>query len=354
MTTAARGATELVGADRLRGIARQILEHEGMSHDDAATTANALVWADLHGAHAQGAAMKVEQCVRRIRAGVTRADAKVEAVTRRGAFALLDANDAWGPVAATAGMREAISLAKKNGVGLAIVRNSSTGCGMGYYPMLAVAERLIGWTMNDSQPLQPAWGGKTRTLGNQAFAIGVPAGRHRPLLFDTATTAITLNAIEAYRDRGEQLPPGLVLDANGEPTIDPEAALAGVLLPMGGHRGSGLALMWEVLTGVLSGGQRFAGTVAGLNDLTQPSGVSFFHLAIDPAAAMPYETFTARVDTLVDQVHGSPPASGSVRVRAPGERGAELAEARERDGIPLPAPRAAKLRALAEEVGVAW
>jgi LDH2 family malate/lactate/ureidoglycolate dehydrogenase len=297
--------------------------------------------------------MKIEQCVRRIRAGVTDPRARVETVTERGSFALLDAHDAWGPVAATRGMRRAIALAKEHGVGLAVVRNSSTGCSMGGYAMQAVAERLIGWVMNDSQPLQPAWGGRTRTLGNQAFAIGVPAARHAPLLFDTATTGITLNGIEGYRDRGLPLPPGLALDANGEPTIDPEAALAGILLPIGGHRGSGLALMWEVLTGVLSGGERFAGSVGGLNDLTQPSGVSFFLLAIDPAGAMPYETFTARVDALIDAVHASPP-SGTEPVRAPGERGAAMAAQRERDGIPLPAARAAKLHALADEVGEPW
>ena len=353
MSATAPGATETVAADRLRRIASQILEHEGMSHDDATTTANALVWADLHGAHAQGAAMKVEQCVKRIRAGVTDPKAKITVVKSTASMTVLDAHTAWGPVAATAGMREAIGLAKRSGIGLAIVRDSSTGCGMGHYPMQAVTERLIGWTMNDSQPLQPAFGGRTRVLGNQAFAIGVPAGKHRPLLFDTATTAITLNAIEAYRDRGEQLPPGLALDAKGEPTIDPEAALAGILLPMGGHRGSGLALMWEVLTGVLSGGERFAGTVAGLNDLSTSSGVSFFHLAIDPAIAMPYNDFTARIDALIDMVHASPP-SGAERLRAPGERGAEMAEGREKNGIPLPAARAATLRALATEVGVAW
>lgn len=345
---------ELVGAERLRGISRGILTRVGMSAEDAGITADALVWADLHGAHAQGAATKIPQAVPRIRAGVTRADAKVETLGERGAFACLDANNAWGPVAAARGMRVAIARAKTHGLGLAVVRNSSTGCGMGYYPLLAVAERLIGWVMNDSQLLQPAWGGKTATLGNQAFAIAVPAARHAPLLFDTATTAITLNKIEQLRDEGKLLPEGVALDANGEATIDPAAALAGTLLPMGGHRGSGLAIMWEVLTGVLAGGPRFAGNVTGLNDLTQPCGVSFFLLAIDPAASLPYDAFTARIDTLIDQVHASPPAGGTDRVRVPGERGAEMAAQRERDGIPLPAARAAKLRALAEELGVAW
>jgi LDH2 family malate/lactate/ureidoglycolate dehydrogenase len=353
--SAVASAVDLVEARALRRISREILEAGGMGAEDASITADALVWADLHGAHAQGAATKIPQAVPRIRAGVTRADANVVPLREHGAMTILDANDAWGPVAATRGMRVAIANAKREGVGLAIVRNSSTGCGMGYYPLLAVAEHLIGWVMNDSQLLQPAWGGKTATLGNQAFAIGVPASRHAPLLFDTATTAITLNKIEQLRDEGRVLPEGVALDARGEPTIDPVAALAGILLPMGGHRGSGLALMWEILTGVLAGGPRFAGNVTGLNDLTQPCGVSFFTLAIDPTIAMPYEQFTARVDMLIDQVHASPPAAGGAgRVRAPGERGAEMAAQRERDGIPLPAARAAKLRALAQELGVAW
>lgn len=344
---------ERVTASRLRTYARQIFEKTGMAAEDAAIAAEAHVWADLHGAAAQGTA-KLLQYVPRVRAGVTRADAKVLSIHETAATAALDAQHAWGPVAATHTMRNAIVKARSSGLGMAVVRDTSTACALGYYSLLACAEGLIGITINNSQPLQAAWGGMTKTLGNQAFAIASPAGSGPPVLFDTATTAITLNKIEGLRDRGEPVPPGTVLNAEGQPTTDPTEALAGILLPMGGHRGFGLALMWEIFTGVLAGGIRFGGAVNGLNDLDRPSGVSVCCLAIDPRAIVPDGDFLSRVDRLVEEIHATQSAPGVDRVLVPGERGAQMAADRERDGIPIPAERVARLRALGAEFGAEW
>src|SRR5207248_988136 len=115
-----------------------------------------------------------------------------------------------------------------------------------------------------------------------------------------------------------------------------------------------IALMWEVLTGVLSGGSRVAPDVGAPDIFDRPQGVSHFLMAIDPAVAMPYEEFTARVDALVDQVHASPPAEGAARVYVAGERGFDIARQRAKDGVPLLAARVDKLRALGEQVGVSW
>src|SRR5258706_16284597 len=100
-----------------------------------------------------------------------------------------------------------------------------------------------------------------------------------------------------------------MLDAQGRPTVDPVTALAGLYVPIGGHRGFGLALMWEVLTGVLSGGARFGPDVGAPDAYDRAQGVSHFFLALDPSRSMPIDEFTARVDDLIDQVHASPPAS---------------------------------------------
>ena len=346
-------ATELITGDRVRTFAAAVLERTGMSPEDARDTADALAWADLRSIPPQGLA-KLPLIVARLRAGGNRANASVDAVGDRGAFTVLDAHDAWGHVAGIHGMRTAIEKARTSGVGLAVVRNTSSGSAMGYYALLAVRERMIGIAINDTTPLMPPTGGTAKVLGNQAFAIGCPAGRHDPILMDTATSAITWTGIEEYLVRGEQLPPGLALAADGSPTTDPAAALAGIMLPMGGHRGYGLALMFEVLTGVLSGGARIANELTPLSSLDQPQGVSHFMLAIDPAVALPYDEFTARVDRLIDQIHASPPASGVAHVLVPGERGFEVARARERDGFVIPAEVAAKVRALGAETGVPW
>ncbi len=123
---------------------------------------------------------------------------------------------------------------------------------------------------------------------------------------------------------------------------------------MGGHRGFGLALMWEVLTGILSGNERFASKITPLAELDKPQSVGHFYLAIDPSFAMPYDELTARVDALIDHVHASPPARDVARIFVPGEEGYATAARREREGIPVSAERARELAALGQELGVAW
>jgi LDH2 family malate/lactate/ureidoglycolate dehydrogenase len=207
--------------------------------------------------------------------------------------------------------------------------------------------------MNSTTPLMPPVGGTTRVVGNQAFAIAAPRVAAAPLLFDSALSQVSHTEIEALRARGEPLREGIALDANGTPTVDHAAAIAGMLLPMGGHRGFGLALMWEVLTGVLSGNERFASRSTPLVELDRPQSIAHFHLALDPAQVMPRETFAARVEDLVSRVHQSPPAAGVVRVVVPGERSAEAAAQHARDGITVPAEVLRELATIADELGIA-
>jgi LDH2 family malate/lactate/ureidoglycolate dehydrogenase len=160
--------------------------------------------------------------------------------------------------------------------------------------------------------------------------------------------------IDDLRDRGEPLRDGLALDLGGRPTTDHAVAIAGLLLPMGGHRGFGLALMWEILTGVLSGNERFASTITPLAELPRPQSVGHFYLAIEPARAVTFAEFTARVDTVVAHVHASPPAEGVARVFVPGEQGYAVAARRAREGISVLRERASELARLGDELGVRW
>jgi LDH2 family malate/lactate/ureidoglycolate dehydrogenase len=236
---------------------------------------------------------------------------------------------------------------------MTIVRNSDVTAAMGWYPMVAVTERMVGLAINNTAPLMPPWGGIGKLLGNQAFAIGAPAGRHPPILFDSALAMMSNHGIRDAQERGETLPPGVALDAAGEPTTDPAEAIAGMVLPVGGHRGSGLAIMWEVLTGVLAGGG-MGPDVGGPQPADAAMGLSLYFLAIDPTVSMPFEMFAERVDALIDRIHASPPAEGLDRVRLPGERGHEIAERHRRDGVPVPLERAERLRAIGRELGVVW
>jgi LDH2 family malate/lactate/ureidoglycolate dehydrogenase len=337
--------------DDMRSFTTRALRACGVSAEDAGIVADALVWADLRALSAQGIA-KLPLIVRRLRAGGAVADARVVPVAERGAFVLLDAQRAWGHVAAVRAMREAIARAGRYGIGMAVVRNTDSASALGYYASLAAADGLVGIAMNDGTPLMPPVGGTTRVVGNQAFAIAAPRPGGAPLLFDSALSMVSWTEIDELRERGEPLREGLALGPDGRPTIDHAAAIAGMLLPMGGHRGFGLALMWEVLTGLLSGNERFASRITPLSELGQPQSVAHLHVAIDPEAVMPRPTFAARVEALVERVHASPPAPGVERVLVPGERGAKLSARRASEGVVVPLQVMRELATIAGDLGI--
>lgn len=331
----------------LRGFAASVLSRAGMPDDDAGICADAMVWADMRGRPGHGVVGRLPQVLTGLKDG-TNPTPRWQVRQASAGLAVLDADGGWGQVAGTRAMRLAVEAAGETGIGATVVRNADIAAALGRYADIAVERQMIGLAMNNSSPLMAVWGSRAGLLGNQAFAIGAPAGRHAPILFDSALSALSKRKIEELRDRGEKLPAAVALDADGHATDDPVAALAGVLLPAAGHRGSGLAIMWEILTGVLGGG-RMAPEVGG-----SPMGLGMFCLAIDPARLLPYDEYTARVDKLIDAIHASPPAEGFAAVRAPGEQGYALAAAYARDGIPIEPEHALTLRELGAQHDVAW
>lgn len=342
--------TSVVEAPRLRKFTELLFEKAGMRSTDAQLLADHLNWADRRGISWLGV-NKIPQYLERLRTGCTPADAELSIVSDLPSFVLIDGHDAFGQVVGYHAMKAATAKARTAGAAVAVVRNTTSAGALGYFATLAAEERMIGLAINNSPPLQPAVGGTEKVVGNQAFAVGSPARSYSPLVLDMATSAITLARIHDYDNRGEELPPGVALAADGTATTDPATALRGTLLPMAGHRGFGLAMMWEVLTGVLAGGPRFSRNVAGPDEFDRPQGVSMFLLAVDPAAVMPPDTFTERVDRLIDQVK-EPGGIGLEPVRVPGERSDQTRAERDREGIPVPAKLFARLQELGAQLGV--
>ena len=337
--------------EELRSFVTRLFARLGMPVGAAATMADPLVWAALRGWTWQGTA-RIPQYAARLRAGGTRPHSDVVVVAERDAFAVLDAGDTWGHVAGAHAMDMAVAKARDAGVGTVVVRNTTSAGALGYYAARAAGEGLVGLAVNNSAPLLAPWGGRGKVLGNQAFAIACPAGSHPPLVLDSATSTVSFARALELLQRGETLPEGAALDADGRPTVDPAAALEGILLPMGGHRGYALAVMWEVLTGVLAGGDRYSTGVTMPDEYHRPQGVSLFLLAVDPEAALPGGAFGGRAEELVERLQASPPADGVDRVAVPGERSAAVAAERARNGIPLGADLVASLDQLAVELEI--
>jgi LDH2 family malate/lactate/ureidoglycolate dehydrogenase len=339
-----------IPAPELHRFARRLFTRAGMPAGDAAVLADHLIWADLGGMSWIGV-NKIPAYLARLRAGGTRARAAPEVIRESGGLLVVDGQHGFGQVICSHAMEMVIAKASSTGLAAAVVRNTTSAGALGFYAARAAGRRLIGLAINNTPPLMAAPGGAEPVVGNQAFAIAAPAGRHRPLLYDSATSAITWVRIHDHHLAGEPLPEGVALDAGARPTVDPIAALGGILLPMSGHRGFGLALLWEVLTGVLAGGAAFS-TGVGAGAPGEPEGVSAFLLALDPAATQPYDDFTGRVDTLIDTIHDSRRRAGTERITVPGERSAETRDRRTAAGIPVPAALLADLRALGTELGV--
>jgi LDH2 family malate/lactate/ureidoglycolate dehydrogenase len=339
--------------EELQRFSQAVFEKLGMRAADAAVLAAHLVWADAHGITWLGV-RKIPQYAARLRDGGTAADAQPVTVLDLPSVLVVDGRKGWGIVTGHHVMNAIVAKASTSGICMGLVRNTSTAGALGYFAALAAEQRMIGMAITNCPPLQAAPGGTTRLIGNQAFSIASPAGRHPPIVLDMATSAITLARIHSYEQRGEPLPAGVALDRTGNPTVDPASALAGVLLPMAGHRGFGLALMWEIFTGVLSGSTQFFSDVLMPDVAARPQGISMFLLAINPQLVMPYAEFQARVDRVIDEIHAAPTSGDNERLVVPGERSHARATRSKREGIALARATVATLSQFGEELGVHW
>jgi LDH2 family malate/lactate/ureidoglycolate dehydrogenase len=230
-------------------------------------------------------------------------------------------------------MALAVEKAKAHGVGVVAVRHAFHFGGAYRYVEQATTAGCLGIAAANTRPLMPAPGGATRVVGNNPVAIGVPRRGAGPLLLDMALSEAALGKIRLAQAEGRPIPPTWATDASGVPTTDPGAAIAGMLLPMAGPKGYGLALMVDVLTGVLSGGA-FGDRVQGMYaDVTVPNDCAHFFLALDVAAFGDVGAFDEGISSLVAQVTEGPTAPGVERLWLPGQREEEAAAAARAHGV---------------------
>ena len=341
-----------VSADELKAFALRVLSTLGFPSLQAEDTATAMVWADLRGLSPHGVVHRLAQCVARVRAGGT--DPRAVPVADPGARAALvtmDAQHAWGQVAGVTAMRRAVGLARDSGVGIVAVRRTGSPAALGYYPTLAMGEGMIGVTLTNCPALMAAPHGAKRLLGNQAHAFGFPAGEATPVLFDSSLSEMSTGEMDRRMREGERLPEGVLRDRNGRPTDDPADWVDGFLKPIGGYRGFGLALCFELLTSALAGSGTASYDVGAPVDHATPQGVSLTCLAIDPVRLPTRSAFTDHVDRIVHAVRSSGAPDG-LQPRVPGERGDVLADERRRDGVPVTSEEMRGLERLAGELAV--
>jgi LDH2 family malate/lactate/ureidoglycolate dehydrogenase len=238
-------------------------------------------------------------------------------------------------------IQEAMAMAREFGIGIVSVKHSTHFGMAASYVMPALEAGFIAMVFSNASASMPPWGGKDGLLGTNPFSAGAPGGKLAPFLLDMSPAVAARGKLRRAERRGESIPLGYALDAEGRPTTDPKAALGGVVLPVGGYKGSGLSMLMDILGGVISGAG-FAGGVADQYKVyDRPQDVGHFFLAMKPNLFISEDEYRARMDTLVERARACPKAEGFDEILIAGEPEARLEAEHRRTGIPY---RPARLR----------
>jgi LDH2 family malate/lactate/ureidoglycolate dehydrogenase len=324
----------------VRAWCQAIVESLGTPVDIAADVADVLVAADLRGVASHGTFRLPVYC-RLAEAGVLAVEARPARIGGTSVISLWDGRDGWGAHAGRVLIDDAIARASSLGMAAALVRHASHFGIAGWYAMRAAAAGMIGVVMTNTSPLVAPTRGRGQVLGTNPIAVAAPSAEHGMFVLDMATSAITWGRVLVAQRRGQALPAHVAMDTGGDPSADPAAVLdGGALLPLGGleesagYKGYGLALMVDILTGVLAGAN--TGTrVVPFSTALGPSDLGQLFIAINPVA-VDADDFDRRVDLLLEDVLSAPAApGGNPGVVIPGQPEADRERLQRRIGIVL-------------------
>jgi ureidoglycolate dehydrogenase (NAD+) len=336
----------------LKAFVLDVLDRCGVSREDAETTAEALVTTDSWGVFTHGTKF-LGDYTRRLRAQGLNPRGRPTILNEGPAWALVDGGFSLGMVTGVFAMKLAIAKATASGIALVTVRNSYHFGAAGYYAWMAASQRKIGLALANAIPSVAAPGSRGPVLGSNPFAFAAPSASEGAMVLDISTAAVAGGKVMVAASEGKSVPGDWLVDAMGQPTTDPHLflRLEAFLAPMAAHKGYGLALMIEVLSGALSGGamRDKIGSFVDPPDRSAHYGHAF--LAIDPEVILGGNLFGGQLDELFGGIRRLPAAPGFGHVKIPGEIEREKRDEALASGIVLPADVVEVLRAVAEETG---
>jgi LDH2 family malate/lactate/ureidoglycolate dehydrogenase len=334
-----------IHATALRDFAADLLIAGGFTPEDAAQTAELLVWANLRGVDSHGV-LRIPRYVEMIALGLMTSGGRPDVVHEFGAISVIDGGKCPGAVGMNMAVDKAAQTARKFGLGWCAARRISHAGAVGYFTQKLAAQGLVGLAMTASKPLMSYIGARGEALSTNPLSIAVPTGTGgEPILLDMSTASVALGKIMAAKDAGRTIPEGWAIDSDGNPATDPHKVAA--LLPMAGAKGSGLSLMIELLTSVLAGNAVIGPELTG----EKSGGFNGMVLAIAPEAFGQDTEFLAEVDRLARAIHALDPIDPTTAPLLPGERGTATAQLRAAEGIPLAPGTANRLKELAQSLG---
>jgi LDH2 family malate/lactate/ureidoglycolate dehydrogenase len=338
----------------LRALTRAALASTGLTPENVERGADVLVRTTLRGVASHGL-HALAQYTRQLREGGAAPGAEPEILHDLGGLLVVDAHAGFGPAIAAAVTELGIERARATGSAILSVRNANHFGAAGHFALMCAEAGCIGLVMANTPPIMAVSGSRSRSIGNSPLGFGAPRTGESPFVLDIAMSRVAGGKIRLALREGEQVPLGWILDPEGNPTTDPADFFErrGALLPMEGHKGYGLSLMVETLTGALSGAAMLGEVNNWLYTPDTPSGTGFFLMIIDVSSGGVFADVPDRIAAMTAQISAAPRAPGVDRILIPGELEAELEAEAIASGQPFGAAEWGSLQSLADEVGFA-
>jgi LDH2 family malate/lactate/ureidoglycolate dehydrogenase len=306
-----------MNSSKLKTVIKNIFIKYKLSKDHATICAEALINAELVGAPSHGLSRLKMYCDR-ISKKVINPKAKIKVKKISQSIAHVDGNNSIGFVAADTAIKTAISNAKKTGIGLVAVKNSGHYGLSGYYAEQAVKKGLMVMVFTNAPPAVAPHGALKSLFGTNPICFGTPTGSKVPFILDTSISMINRGKIRVAAREGTEIPEGVALDKFGKPTTDPKKALEGVQLPIAGFRGSGLAWMVDILSGVLTGGNHAGRVKDPFTDFSGPQNIGHLFFVLKPNLFVG-NSFNKRIKDNIKTIKKLPKIKGVKEILYPGQ-----------------------------------
>ena len=344
--------TRRISATALQAFIARAFEAVGVSTAEAKVIAELMTRADVTGADGYGG-FRLPQYIRRIKGGAVNIKPTIRVEREAAGMALVDGDNGMGHLVMRFATEKAIEKAKTAGTAWVGVKASNHAGPASLYASMPIEHDMIGLylAVGNANHLA-AWGGLDMLLSTNPIAVGVPAGTEPPIVLDMATTVAAYGKVKTSAQRGETMPEGWMIDRQGKPLTDPKRAGEGLLLPIGGYKGYGLALVFGLLAGTLNGAAMGRDVVDFNNDDTTATNTGHVIVAINVTMFRDIAKFKTSVDQLVRDIRSSKRLPGVDAIRLPGEQSHAKRLERTRLGIPLPPALATGLDQLAHELKI--
>jgi len=337
----------------LQQVIESALASQGLPQQDAQKVSQLMAEADLQGSDGHGI-IRLPQYIKRIQAGGINKHPKIRVVHERSAMAVVDGDNGMGHLVVSHAVDLAIEKASEAGVAWVSTRFSNHAGPASLYSRRPLQHNMLGlyFAVGNANHLPP-WGGMDMLLSTNPISAGIPTADEPPVVLDMATTVAAYGKVKAKAKRGEMMPPGWMIDRQGQPLLDPNKSGEGFLLPIGEHKGYGLALIVGLLAGTLGGAAMGRDVIDFNADHVSVTNTGQAILVIDLAAFGDPEHFKHEVDRLVRDIRSSERLPGVERIWLPGEQSHEKRQRFSAKGIPVAPTLISELNALATEWGIA-